>query len=86
MASESIARAIRAPGLWKPKARRVISRIWVLIASTRALERPCSIAATMPARCFVIVLASLTNGARRQRRAHAIHSSSSLIAVSAGSR
>lgn len=29
----------------KLKAQRVIRRIWVLIASTRALERPCSIAA-----------------------------------------
>lgn len=41
-----------------------------MIASTRALERPCSIAATMPARWAVIVLASLTNGARRHRLAH----------------
>jgi hypothetical protein len=39
-----MARAISAAGLWKPKARRVIRRIWVLIASTRALERPCRIA------------------------------------------
>jgi hypothetical protein len=84
--SESMASAIRASGLWKPNARRVIIRICVLIASTRAFERPCSIAATIPARCLVMVLASLTNGARRQRRAHAIHSSSSAIAASAGNR
>jgi hypothetical protein len=64
----------------------VIIRIWVLIASTRALDRPCSIAATIAARCVVIVLASFTNDGRRQRLAHAIHSSSSLIASSAGSR
>jgi hypothetical protein len=37
-ASESIASAIRAPGLWKPNARLVINRICVLIASTRALQ------------------------------------------------
>jgi hypothetical protein len=37
----SIARAIRVSGLWKPKARRVISRICVLIASTCALDRRC---------------------------------------------
>jgi hypothetical protein len=51
----SLARAISASGEWNPKARRVISRIWVLIASTRALERPCWMAARMPARCSVIV-------------------------------
>jgi len=61
-------------------------RICVLIASTRAFESPCSIAATMPARCLVMVLASLMNDVRRQRLAHAIHSSSSAIAGSAGSR
>ena len=71
-ARESIARAIRASGLWNPNARRVISRICVLIASTRALERPCSIAAMMPARWAVIVLASLTNDGSRHRLAHAI--------------
>jgi hypothetical protein len=60
----------------------VIIRIWVLIASARALDRPCSIAATIPARGAVIV----TNDARRHRLAQAIHSSSSLIASLAGSR
>ena len=45
-----MASAIRAWAVWKPKARRVISRIWVLIASTRAFERPCSIAASEPDR------------------------------------
>jgi hypothetical protein len=58
----------------------------VLIASTRALESPWRIAAVIPARWSVIVRASLTNGFRRQRRAHAIHRSSSLMAWSAGSR
>ena len=38
-----------ASGVWKPNARRVISRIWVLMASTRALERPLVIAARIPA-------------------------------------
>jgi len=69
-----------ASALWKPNARRVISRIWVLIASTRALERPCSMAATMPVRWALIVLASLTKDGSRQRRAQAIQPSSSAIA------
>ena len=58
-----------ASGVWKPNARRVISRIWVLMASTRALERPLLIAARIPGFWSVIVLASFTNGRRRQRRA-----------------
>jgi len=37
-ASVSIARAITALGEWKPKPRRVISRIWVFTCSTRAFE------------------------------------------------
>ena len=82
----SIARAMSASGLWKPKARRVISRICVLIASTRALERPCWIAATIPACWSVIVRASLTNAGRRHRRAHLIQASSSAIAAVGGSR
>jgi hypothetical protein len=64
----------------------VIRRICVLIASTRALESPCWIAAMMPVRWSVIVLASLTNGAKRHRRAHFSHASSSAIAALAGSR
>jgi hypothetical protein len=54
-------------------------RIWVLTCSTRALDSPCSIAATIPARWAVIVRASLTNDPSRHRRAHAIHSSSSRV-------
>jgi hypothetical protein len=50
------------------------------------LESWFSIAAMMPARWSVIVRASLTNGARRDRRAHLIHRSSSAIAASVGSR
>ncbi|MGZ6585387.1 MAG: hypothetical protein ACXVHX_13765 [Solirubrobacteraceae bacterium] len=38
------------------------NRICVLIASTRALDSPWLIAAVIPARCSVIVRASLTNG------------------------
>jgi hypothetical protein len=77
---------MRASGLWKPDARRVISRIWVSIASTRALERPCWIAARMPARWSVIVVAGLANGVRRHRRAHVIQSSSIAIAALGGTR
>jgi len=58
----------------------VISRIWVLIASTRALDRSCSIAATIPARWAVIVLASLRNEGSRDLRAQAIQASRSAIA------
>jgi hypothetical protein len=82
----SIASAIRASAEWNPKARRLISRICVLICSIRALERLFSIAARIPARCWVIVLASLTNGRRRQRRAHFSQCSSSRVASLAGSR
>jgi len=34
-----MASAISGPGLWNPNARRVISRIWVLICSMRAFDR-----------------------------------------------
>jgi hypothetical protein len=64
----------------------VISLIWVLIASTRAFERPFSIAAMIPASWSVIVRASLTNGVSRHRRAQDSHSSSNRIVVLAGSR
>ena len=43
----SRASAIRALTLWKPNARRAINRIFVLTDSTRALERPSRIVATM---------------------------------------
>ncbi len=77
-----MARAISALALWKPNARRVISRSWVLTCSVRALLRPCWIAASIPGRCWVIVLASLTNGARRHRLAQASHASSNSMALS----
>ena len=35
-------------------------------------DNPCRIAASMPERCSVIVLASLTNGSRRQRLAEGV--------------
>src|SRR2546426_738823 len=50
---------MRALAEGEPKARRVISRVWGLIASTRAVERPCSIPAASPSRCSVIVRARL---------------------------
>ena len=58
----------------------------MLIASTRALERPWRIAATMPSRCAAIVRASFTKGFRRQRRAQASHSSGRRIAARGLSR
>ena len=40
----------------------------MLIASTRALESPWAITASIPSRCSAIVRARRTNGASRQRR------------------
>ena len=46
----SMAKAMRAWLLWKPKATRVSSRILVLTDSMRPLDRPCSMAARMRGR------------------------------------
>ena len=42
-----MARAMRAAGLWNPKAMRVMTRILVLTDSMRPLVRPWSRAASM---------------------------------------
>src|SRR6266545_27135 len=76
----SIASPISASGERNPNARRVRTRSLVLTDSTRALDRPCSRLATIPARCAATVLASLVNAGMRQRRAHASHASSSATA------
>ena len=51
----SIARAMRASGDVNPKAMRVMSLILVFIDSTRPLERPCSMAARIAARCLTML-------------------------------
>lgn len=47
------------------------NRRWVLVASERALDRPCSTALRISCRNFLIVLASLTNAGSRHRVAQA---------------
>src|SRR4051794_14815099 len=64
--------AISASGLRKPYARRVSSRRWVLVASERALDRPCSTALRIRAWYLLMVLASWPNGSRRHRRGPAV--------------
>ena len=56
------------------------SRRWVLVASERALDKPCSTALRISCWYFVIVLASLTNAGRRQRCAHASQPTSRRLA------
>ena len=57
----SMARATSASGERNPNAILVNSRSLVLTLSTRALERPWISAASIPARCSRIDLASFTN-------------------------
>ena len=71
-----MARAMMAWAEWNPKAIRTMSRILVFIDSTSALDRPCSIEATIASRLRTTRWASLTNWGRRQRRAQLIHRSS----------
>src|SRR5215211_6114064 len=77
----SIASPIKASGDLNPNAIRVSRRILVLTDSTSPLDRPSVSAAWMPARCALIVLASLTNAGIRQRLAQASHASSSTVAL-----
>lgn len=51
----------------------MISLIWVLTCSTRAFDKPFVIAASIIFLRPVIVFASFTNGASRQRLAHFSH-------------
>src|SRR6266511_1755729 len=76
----SMARAISASGERKPNATLVSRRILVLTDSTSPLDRPSVKAAWIPARCWLIDRASLTNAGMRQRRAHPSHASSSTVA------
>src|SRR5215218_738743 len=62
----SIASPIKASGDLNPNAIRVSRRILVLTDSTSPLDRTSVSAAWMPARCALIVLASLTNAGIRQ--------------------
>ncbi|PZS35499.1 MAG: hypothetical protein DLM61_01795 [Pseudonocardiales bacterium] len=57
------------------------SRRWTLVASERALDRPCSTALRISSRNFLIVLASLTNAGRRHRWAQASQPISSGLAA-----
>jgi hypothetical protein len=71
----SMTRARAASGLWKPLARRMMSRTTVFRPSTRPLLIPSRRAAMIPSRCFRMVLAALTNAGRREREAREIHRS-----------
>ncbi len=64
-----MARAMSALGDVKPKARRVISRILVLMDSILPLESPCSMQARIAVRYFTMLRCSFTNEGMRQRRA-----------------
>ena len=57
----SMARLMSASGDEYPKARRAMSLIFVLMDSIRPFESPCSIAASMDARCLTMDLWSLTD-------------------------
>ena len=80
-----MAMAMSASGERNPKATRVMRRILVLTDSMRPLDRPCSIAARIEARWFVMDLANFTNAGMRQRRAHDSHRSSASVACFSGS-
>src|SRR5918995_3321304 len=75
-----MASAISASGDLNPNATRVSSRILVLTASTRPLDRPWVRVAWMSARCRAIALASSTKAGMRQRLAQASHASRSTVA------
>ena len=64
---------MRASGDLNPNAILVISRILVLVDSIRPLDRLCSIAARILARCLTMLFCSLTNDGIRRRRAQRIH-------------
>ena len=68
-----MARAMRDWVLAKPKAVRVMWRIFVLVDSIRALDRPCSRVASMLARCCLMFLARRVNSGIRQRSAQDGH-------------
>jgi hypothetical protein len=78
----SMARAMRGSGPWNPKATRVMSRILVLVDSTRAFDRPESKAASMAGRCFTMRFCNATKAGMRQRRAQLIHRSSASLPAS----
>lgn len=59
-----------------PKATGVSRRSLVFTLSTRAFDTPWIRAASMPTRCSVMALASLTNAGMRHRRAHFSQASS----------
>src|ERR1035438_8229527 len=67
--SASIARAMSAVGLWKPKAIRVMTLILVFTDSIRPLLSPWSRVAWMLGRCLRIFFPSSVNSGMRQRAA-----------------
>ncbi len=77
-----MARAMRAAGEWNPNAILVMTRILVLTDSIRPLLSWCSIAASIPERCLLIFLPSLTNWGMRHLAAQASHLSSACRAAS----
>src|SRR5450631_2273024 len=70
--SASMARPIRAAGLWNPKAMRVMTLILVFTDSIRPLLSPWSRVAWMLGRWLRIFLASWVNSGMRQRAAQDI--------------
>ena len=63
----SMTNARAASGLWKPRARLNTRRTTEFSPSARALLMPSRNAAMMPSRCFLMVLAVLTNAGSRDR-------------------
>src|SRR6185437_9520068 len=76
----SMARAMMAWAAWKPNARRMMSRIVVLVDSIRALDSVLMMAAMMASRSRVMLRASLTNWGSRPRQAQLIQRSRASIA------
>lgn len=79
-ANMTVARAAWA--VWKPWARRIMSRTLLFSPSWRPLDRPRLMAVVMPSRCFRIVRAVVTNLGIRLRWAFEHHRSSRVLVVS----
>src|SRR5680860_481470 len=69
----SITSAAAALAVWKPKARRVMRRMFAFRPSTRPLLSPRRMAARIPSRWSRMVRPSLTNTGRRERCAQPHH-------------
>jgi len=66
---------MRCSGCLQPKATRCRTRSFVFVLSVSALERSCTMAASMPARFFLILRPSSTKAGIRQRCAHSSQAS-----------